>query len=172
MICGYEEKGKPYIISIFPPGVADDHTSDGIAAIGVGGLQAIGRLLFVDHKRSDRFAHTLFDCFDAKANAELTPWVGYEWDACFVMKDRVRFLKKGAHSLIDRAWAQRSRSPFKKIKEPDDLDDPPEGWEDRLHYYVEDSVGFIIGESGGPHAEFIVGGEKLTRPETSEAKSS
>jgi hypothetical protein len=141
MVCGHSSDRGAYIVTICPPGLIQDHTTNGFYAIGEGAHYAISRLLFVEHKRTDGVAHSLFDCFDAKATAEMTPSVGYEWDGYFVTGACARPLLEEAKPLIDRVWAKRNRSPFKKTKDPDALPGPPRDWELKLRQFVAKSLG-------------------------------
>lgn len=140
LICGLDDIQKPYILHIGPPGLAIDYTETGFGAIGQGAFSAASRLLFVDHKRSDKPVNVLFDCFDAKAVAEMTPSVGTSWDAYFVTSDRVEPLIEAGRDLIDRIWAKRNRSPFKP-RDKDAMRNPPKDWQRKLNQYVADSLG-------------------------------
>jgi len=141
LVCGFWGGSQPYILDIGPPGRVTDYTAIGFHAVGEGASSAVGRLLFVGHKRTDGVAHTLFDCFDAKAAAEMTASVGYEWDGYFITGAGARRLVEDAKPLIDRVWAKRNRSPFRKKKDPDALPNPPGDWEIRLRKFVAKSLG-------------------------------
>lgn len=140
LICGYSGHSSPYLLHIGPPGAVTDFTNIGFHAVGSGAQQAISRFLSVDHERSDGVVHTLFDCFDAKASAEIMPSVSYEWDACFIQAGSIGHFPPEGKRLLDRAWADRNRSPFRKLKkdDPDRLPKPPRDWQMRLRGYVAD----------------------------------
>jgi hypothetical protein len=147
LICGFENKTKPYILDIIPPGLVIDCTTNGLHSVGTGADRAMQRLLFCDHKRTHNVSHTLCDCFDAKANAEMSASVGYEWDAGLLSAGIVRTVVPDIKPLLDKVWAHRNRSPFKKIKDPDDLPNPPRDWELRLRKMVADSLGVPFDET-------------------------
>jgi hypothetical protein len=148
IVCGFAQTISPYILSVVPPGVVVDCTNNGILAAGTGAEKAMSRLLFVEHKRTDGIAHVIYDCFDAKANAEMSAFVGYDWDTVLVSRTRIRPLLSSAKSLLDKVWAKRNRSPFKKKREPDDLPDPPTNWEMRLREIVAESLGTTFNDAG------------------------
>jgi hypothetical protein len=140
IVCGFVEKLLPYILCVKPPGVVVDCTNNGFQASGIGAEIAMSRLLFTEHKSSHGVAHVLFDCFDAKVCAEMSAYVGYEWDACFIQGSHVRELLPDAKPLLDEVWAKRNRSPFKKKREPDDLP--------LLREIVAKSLGTAFDETG------------------------
>jgi hypothetical protein len=148
IICGFAEKLVPYILCIKPPGVVIDCTNNGFQASGSGAEIAMSRLLFNDYKKANGVAHVLFDCFDAKVYAEMSAYVGYDWDACFLQGGRVRTLLPEAKPLLDKVWAKRNRSPFKKKRDPDDLRGPPRRWEMILREIVAKSLGSAFDETG------------------------
>jgi hypothetical protein len=148
LVCGFAQQTQPYLLWLYPPGNVTDCTNNGIAAVGGGAEKAMSRLLFVEHKKSNGVAHVLYDCFDAKANAEMSAFVGYEWDACLISESRVKELDAEAKPLLDRVWAKRNRSPFKKKRELGEMKGPPRDWEMRLRKLVAKSFGSAFNESG------------------------
>jgi hypothetical protein len=148
IICGFVEKLLPYILLLEPPGVVTDCTNNGFCATGRGAEKAMSRLLFVDHKREHGVAHVLYDCFDAKANAEMNFFVGYDWDAYLLCGGRVKTVPPKAKPLLDRVWAKRNRSPFNKTRDPDDLPGPPRNWEVQLRRIVAETLGSAFDETG------------------------
>lgn len=142
MVCGFDDRKSPYILTVGAPGWVKEHTANGFYAIGAGSPQALARLLVTDYKKTNLVAHTLFDCFDAKVTAELSPFVGYEWDGYLLYDDRGSPLAKSAEKLLNEAWAFRNRSPFKTAKEPGDHDDPPADWQEQIVRIVAESGGF------------------------------
>jgi 20S proteasome alpha/beta subunit len=136
LICGYDEAGEQYILHVGSPGVVTDYTGIGFHAIGSGAEKAVAQLLFAEHRRTYDTARTLYECFDAKAHAEMAVGVGYEWDACFVKSDGPHPVSKEAKSLIDSVWAKANWSPFKTEPELDDMDLPPENWRQELIDHV------------------------------------
>jgi hypothetical protein len=147
-VCGFIQKLLPYVLLLEPPGVVTDCTNNGFCAIGSGAEKAISRLLFADHKREHGVAHVLYDCFDAKANAEMNSFVGYDWDAYLLSGGRVKAVPPTAKPLLDRVWAARNRSPFKKKRDPDDLPGPPRNWEMQLRQIIAQTLGSAFDETG------------------------
>src|SRR5262249_21542574 len=84
LICGYDSHSQPYIFHLAHPGRVTDYSNIGFHAIGSGAEKAISQLLFADYKRLAGLPRSLYECFDAKAHAEMSIGVGYEWDASFV----------------------------------------------------------------------------------------
>jgi len=148
IVCGFIQKLLPYVLLLEPPGVVTDCTNNGFCAIGSGAEKAISRLLFADHKREHGVAHVLYDCFDAKANAEMNSFVGYDWDAYLLSGGRVKAVPPTAKPLLDRVWAARNRSPFKKKRDPDDLPGPPRNWEMQLRQIIAQTLGSAFDETG------------------------
>lgn len=66
----------------------------------------------------------LYDCFDAKAHAEMAVEVGYEWDACLLFPGAIEFVEEEGKKLIDQVWSKYNRSPF-ETRKSDDLPNPP-----------------------------------------------
>jgi hypothetical protein len=148
MVCGFAQTISPYILSVVPPGVVIDYTNNGMHGAGTGAEKALARLLFVEHRRTHGITHVIYDCFDAKANAEMSAFVGYDWDAYLISGPRVRKLLPSAKPLLDRVWAKRNRSPFTKKREPGDLPGPPRNWEMQLRNIVFESLGSAFNEAG------------------------
>jgi hypothetical protein len=148
IVCGFAQKMLPYILLLLPPGVVTDCTNNGFCATGSGAEKAMSRLLFVDHKRDHGVVHVLYDCFDAKANAEMNSFVGYDWDAYVLFDGRVKAVPPKAKPLLDRVWAARNRSPFKKKRDPDDLPGPPRNWEMQLREIIAETLGSAFDATG------------------------
>ena len=73
-----------------------------------------------------------YDCFDAKAHAEMAAGVGYAWDAYLVTSRGSVPMDKNMKPIIDQVWAKSNRSPFDK-REEDDLPEPPDDWRKQMH---------------------------------------
>jgi hypothetical protein len=131
IVCGHDQNRQPFILSVASPGKVVDLTREGFHAIGNGFDHALSRLLMVDHERKDGVVQTLYDCFDAKAHAEMAAGVGYEWDAYLVTDAGSVPMDPDMKPIIDRVWAKANRSPFDKRKK-DDLPNPPTDWPVRL----------------------------------------
>jgi len=138
LVCGYDCDSKPYIFDVSPPGKVTDFTNTGFHAIGSGAEKAISRVLFSEHTRDHGVSQTLFDCFDAKANAEMAVGVGYAWDASFVTMRGSFTAHDGVKPLIEKVWSKFSRSPFAK-RNKDDLPDPPTNWQSQLREFIQAS---------------------------------
>jgi hypothetical protein len=141
LICG-AENGMPFILSLDEKGIVTDLTSAGSGAIGAGWEYATARLLFSEHERSHNIERVLYDVFDAKVNAELTPYVGYEWDAWIVLPGKlgVHEVPKKIKKLVEQAWADSTRSPFEKHNPKEDIDLPPDNWKAQLQKYSESVI--------------------------------
>lgn len=159
LICGYDEDKSPYILHAVSPGVVTDFTNVGFHAVGSGAEKAVSQLLFSEHKRTAGVPRTLYECFDAKAHAEMAVGVGYEWDACFVTSEGPKPLLEEAKPLIDQVWAKANRSPFQKGREKDDTKSPPKDWRRQLSEACARSLQVIsefgdFSPKGGQRADF------------------
>jgi hypothetical protein len=139
LVCGFDYDLEPYLFHVTSPGIVTDFTSVGFHAIGSGAEKAVAQLLFDEHKRSNPASRTLYDCFDAKAHAEMAVGVGYEWDACLIFPGAIEFVEEEGKKLIDQVWSKYNRSPF-DTRKPDDLPNPPRNWKDRLHHIVATTI--------------------------------
>jgi 20S proteasome alpha/beta subunit len=135
LICGYDENKKPLILLVAPPGVVTDYTEVGFHAVGTGSEKAVSALLFSEHLRGHGLGRALYDCFDAKARAEMAPGVGFAWDSRIVFNLVIADVHEGALRLVERLWTQHNRSPFEERKEGD-LPDPPKNWVSQLNEFI------------------------------------
>jgi hypothetical protein len=131
LVCGFDIDRVPFIFDIGSPGIARDMTMTGFQAIGAGWEKAVSRLLFAEHKSQHSIERVLYDCFDAKANAEMTPTVGYEWDAVVIRAGDMTEVPKDIKELIEDVWGKFNRSPFDKF-DPKEHKRVPKDWPDRL----------------------------------------
>jgi hypothetical protein len=147
LVCG-TEKGLPFILSLDEKGVVTDLTSAGSGAIGAGWEYATARLLFSEHERSHSIERVLYDVFDAKVNAELTPYVGYEWDAWVVLPGKlgVHEVPKSIKEILERAWGRNSRSPFEKFDPKVHQKGPPRKWKKQLEKYSDSIITSRLGK--------------------------
>jgi hypothetical protein len=134
MLCGYDKKDLPFIISVAQPGKASNHMIDGSYAIGVGTKTARSRLLWSEFNTNHSFGRVLFDCFDAKATAEMIPGIGREWDSYILFRNEAtrevpKIIKR---DLIEAGWDNHFKSPFEEWNEEEYLPHPGEGWEKRI----------------------------------------
>jgi hypothetical protein len=135
LICGFDETPAPFILYATSPGIVTDMTQVGFHAIGGGWEQAISRILLAEHKREHPIEQTLYDCFDAKANAEIAVGVGYEWDAEILVAGRGTLVPKKVKQIIEQVWTCKSTSPFDD--DVDDEDVPPKRWRHILKVFGE-----------------------------------
>ena len=138
IICGYMTP-EPFMLSVTSPGKAIDLAREGFHAIGSGYDHAIARLLFHEHKRTNPIPETLYECFDAKAHAEMAAGVGYEWDAYVVVPARAVSIDEKIKPLLDKIWAKGNRTPFYKKKDGD-LAGPPRNWRQQLDDIIKVSL--------------------------------
>jgi hypothetical protein len=141
LVCGYDDRREPFILSLDSPGVATNMTGTGFHAIGSGSEIAISKLLFAEHKREHDIERTLYDVFDAKANAEMAVGVGYEWDATVVLGGVLgsQEVSKEIKELIEKVWGKVNRSPFDKFDPKEHLS-APRDWKKQLTEYVHSSI--------------------------------
>jgi len=137
LICGFDESERAYLLQLEYPGLCTDMTHAGLCVAGSGSKYALQKLLSHEWDRSRLIDRTLYECFDAKASAELDPYVGLDWDAFVLRKDKITQVPKSIKTMIDRAWTQHVRSPFETYVEEEDLPPPPSNWKDRLQKYGE-----------------------------------
>jgi hypothetical protein len=134
LLCGFDSKEQPFIISLERPGIATNYSVNGFHAIGSGWEKAISRLLYSEYKRTNPVERILYDCFDAKAFAEMNSSVGYDWDVKIVTAGKVWSVSPLMKKLIERVWVKYNRSPFDK-REKDDEKPPPRDWDTELNAY-------------------------------------
>jgi hypothetical protein len=141
LVCGFdvtnepEKRGKPFIFDLSHPGQAADMTHTGFQAIGSGWSAAVSRMLWSEHKRSNPLERVLYDAFDAKAIAELTPSVGFEWDAAITIGRNRHQVPDEIKEIVEQAWVHSTRSPFDKYDKKKDKDPPPHDWKKQLKDY-------------------------------------
>ncbi len=134
LVCGFDIDRVPFILDVASPGIASDMTLTGFQAIGSGCDKAVARLLFNEYKRTHPIERVLYDCFDAKANAEMTSTVGYEWDAVVIVGGKAHEVPKDTKELIEAVWGKANRSPFDRF-DPKEHRTVPQDWRERLAKY-------------------------------------
>jgi 20S proteasome alpha/beta subunit len=134
LVCGFDIDRVPFIIYVNSPGISVDMTLTGFQAIGSGGDKATARLLFNEHKRTHPIERVLYDCFDAKANAEMNSSVGYEWDAVIIVGGKAHDVPKKIKELIEARWGKANRSPFDKFNRKEHLPVPSD-WKEQLEEF-------------------------------------
>jgi hypothetical protein len=134
MFSGYDLGGTPFVISAGPPGKAFSHLLEGSFAIGVASKTARTRMLWAGYDTKHTLGRVLFDCFDAKATAELHPSVGTKWDALVLQRGGSLYSvpKSITRDLIEAGWDNHVRSPFEEWNEEEDLPPPGDGLEKRV----------------------------------------
>jgi hypothetical protein len=138
LVCGFDQNNSPFILDLEPPGTATSFFTTGFHAIGSGWDKAISRLLFSEHKRTHPVHRAVYDLFDAKAGAEMSAFVGYEWDCKVLYAGRCIFnFTEEPKKLFERVWAKYNRSPFDR-REKDDLLPPPHDWKQALEDISKD----------------------------------
>jgi hypothetical protein len=138
LVCGFDAKDQPFIINLEPPGIAINFFTTGFHAVGSGFDKPISRLLFSEHKRTHPVHRAVYDLFDAKAGAEMSAFVGYEWDAKVLYAGRCIFnFTDEPKKLFERVWAKYNRSPFEK-RDKDDLKSPPTDWKQTFEFISTD----------------------------------
>jgi hypothetical protein len=139
IFCGIDQN-IPFILHMHKQAIASDVTGTGFQAIGAGWEQATARLLFSDHTRDHPIDRVLYDVFDAKANAELAPSVGYEWDAWILVHSGIYEVPKQVKELIESVWSKYQRSPFEKYDSKIHTKGPKADWRRDLSDYAETFV--------------------------------
>lgn len=135
LLCGFDKNKNAFILSLGAPGLASDLTNTGNGAIGSGYGRAISRLLWSGWERSHSTDRVLFDTFDAKADAEMVPTVGGDWDAVIITAAGPTKIEKPIKDLIERAWVKVTRSPWEKHEPVTDIPEPPDDWKEQLEKY-------------------------------------
>jgi|SRR5271155_1460713 len=142
MLCGINDFYKPYIISARAPGIVIDCTRQGFNSIGIGADIANPRMLWSKYERTHPVGRVLFDVFDAKANAEMSPGVGFSWDAIIIFADDgyAYEVPKTIKQLIESSWDEHNRSPFEEWNPEEDLPRPEERWKERILAISKDDL--------------------------------
>jgi hypothetical protein len=149
LVAGFDND-CPYLICAEADGMILDMTTTGFHAIGSGNDKAIARLLFNEHKRIHDIERVIYDCFDAKANAEMTATVGYEWDAKLIFPPHLgnSDVPKEMKELLEKAWSKFNRSPFEKF-DPKEHWSLPKNWKAQLWEYSNSQIIRKMRENSG-----------------------
>lgn len=136
LVCGFDKEKRPFILFIDGPGTVTDMTITGFHSIGSGWEKSISKMLYSEHKKSHSIARVLFDTFDAKAFAEMSVGVGFNWDTWVITAERkAHKVPEKIDLIVEAAWADHDRSPF-ELREKDDIS-PPKNWKSQLARYCE-----------------------------------
>ncbi|MFZ0589403.1 MAG: hypothetical protein WAM39_02855 [Bryobacteraceae bacterium] len=152
ILCGFDEAGAPYILSLSSPGEVSDLSHLGYYAIGSGWQYATARMVWSEYSRKKRIDEVLWYTLDAKISAEINPFIGGEWDG-FVLLSGKKPLEVPANTrlMLDRAWVQHDHSPYYDRKIDDDpWAPPPRDWKDQLRKF-SDSILPPSTESATPY---------------------
>jgi hypothetical protein len=144
IVCGFDSEKKAFILDLEPPGIVTDMSILGFHAIGTGSEKAISRLLFDEFRRIHTLERTPYDCFDAKANAEMAAGVGYAWDAAIITEAGIKEVPIRIKELIEKVWAKYTRSPFDKYDKKEHMPLPPDDWQDKLRSFRDSIMGPIF----------------------------
>lgn len=140
IVSGFDERDKPFILSVDAPGVVIDMTITGFHSIGSGWDKSISKLLFSDFSRKDPLHTVMYDIFDAKAFAEMAAGVGVDWDTRIITgHDKGLLVPDKIDVLIERGWVEHEHHPF-TVEELDDDERPPKRWKAMLRAYAASIV--------------------------------
>jgi hypothetical protein len=145
LVCGFDDKKDPYILLVENPGIVVNMSTTGFHAIGSGWDKAVSRLLFSGFRRKHPLHRTLYDCFDAKANAEMAYGVGYSWDGAIVTPTGTKDVPGKIKLLIERVWSQHTRSPFEKYNKKEDGPLPPKQWKEQMEDFTGVAMKDLLG---------------------------
>lgn len=140
ILCGFDDSGKAFIVSLDERGIATEETNTGFATAGGGSDFALSRFLQLNSKRKDPIGRVLHDCFSAKADAEIAQGVGYWWDAKILLRGNKKQNKKpqiikvneDIKNLVEGVWKFYTKNPFDEKEMPRK---PPKRWKPRLIEY-------------------------------------
>ena len=136
IVSGFDEREKPFILTIDPPGVVTDMTITGFHSIGSGWEKSVSKLLFSDFSRKDPLHTVIYDLFDAKAFAEMAAGVGADWDTRIITRHESGLLVPDEIDvLVEKGWVEHEHHPF-AIRPLDDEEKPPKKWKSKLRSYA------------------------------------
>jgi hypothetical protein len=140
IVSGFDQGGKPFILTIDSPGVVTDMTVTGFHSIGSGWEKSVSKLLFSEFSRKDPLHTVLYDIFDAKAFAEMSVGVGVDWDTRIITGHESGLLVPDEiDGLIERGWAEHELHPF-AVEPLSDEERPPKLWKSKLRSYAASIV--------------------------------
>lgn len=136
LVCGFDTGKRPFILFVDNPGTVTDMSITGFHAIGSGWEKSISKILYSEHKKSHELPRVLFDVFDAKAFAEMSVGVGFNWDTWVITSARkAHKVPDKIDIVVEGVWADHDRSPFEKIEREDKK--TPKNWKSQLRKYCE-----------------------------------
>ena len=138
ILCGFDAKKEPYILTLIDPGACTDTTQTGFSAIGSGSEHALKEMFDNEWERKFSLDRALYDILDAKIEAEEDDDVGYNWDAVILTSDSNNTVPQGIKTMMDRAWIMLNRSPYHEFNAAEDTPPPEPDWKERLKRYTDD----------------------------------
>jgi hypothetical protein len=137
ILCGFDTKIKPYILTLTDPGACTDTTQTGFSTIGSGSEHALKEMFDNEWERKFSLDRALYDILDAKIEAEEDDNVGYNWDAVILTADASYTVPQEVKTMMDRAWIMLNRSPYHEFNAAEDQPLPEEDWKVRLKKYTD-----------------------------------
>jgi hypothetical protein len=137
IICGFDDKRNPYILTLMSPGVCVDATQAGFATIGSGAGHALKEMFDNEWERTFPLDRALYDILDAKIEAEEDDNVGYNWDAVILTAKASNKVPTEIKTMLDRAWIDLHRSPYAVFNKDEDKPRPPRDWKGRLKEFTD-----------------------------------
>jgi 20S proteasome alpha/beta subunit len=148
ILCGFDADGTPFIVGVDGKGEAYDYSRIGYQAIGSGSQYSLARLsCWSEWERRKPVDQCLFFVLDAKIAAEADPFIGGDWDAVVITTGNYTPVPKPLVSALDKAWVKYNRSPYWE-RDQDDLDDPPETWEQDVAQWVSTTLSISQASAG------------------------
>jgi len=136
ILCGFDEKKEPYILTLLDPGACTDTTQTGFSAIGSGSEHALKEMFDNEWERKFSLDRALYDILDAKIEAEEDDEVGYNWDAVILTSDSNNIVPQDIKTMMDRVWIMLNRSPYHEFNAAEDTPLPEPDWKERLKKYT------------------------------------
>jgi 20S proteasome alpha/beta subunit len=137
ILCGFDTKKKPYILTLTDPGACTDTTQTGFSTIGSGSEHALKEMFDNEWERKFSLDRALYDILDAKIEAEEDDNVGYNWDAVILTADASYAVPQEVKTMMDRAWIMLNRSPYHEFNAAEDQPLPEADWKVRLKKYTD-----------------------------------
>jgi hypothetical protein len=138
ILCGFDDKQKPFLLDLASPGICTDMTLSGFCATGSGAGYALKHLLADDGwKRNYPIDRALYEIFDAKIQAEEDPGVGYDSDLIVLTPGTSTPVPDDIKTMLDRAWIKLHRSPYVKFNRDEHIPLPPKDWMGKLKTFAD-----------------------------------
>ncbi|MGO9339956.1 MAG: hypothetical protein ACLPY1_20850 [Terracidiphilus sp.] len=137
ILCGFDIKKEPYILTLIDPGACTDTTQNGFSAIGSGSPHALRKMFDNEWERKFPLDRALFEILDAKIEAEDDDDVGYNWDAVILTANSCTKVPEITKKMLDRTWIMLHRSPYAVFNKDEDVPLPPRNWKTRLKDFTD-----------------------------------